>query len=103
MTTTATTAPDRLGDTIIRISSSEWMVKSRRSAPGAYWRVQTSQADEPICGCLGNAGLTPADSDRHRRACHHFRVAVDFEIKRDRIAHPPRDLGAPAPGSMFVD
>lgn len=108
MTTTQTPAapapavPDRLGDSIIRVSSSEWFVRSRRSAPGSYWRVQTTDVTVPVCGCPAGRDTFPADGNRSARACHHFRVAVDFEIKRDRLAHP-RPTGPPAPASMFVD
>lgn len=102
-TTAAPDVPDRLGDDLVRISSREWMVRSRRSSPGAYWRVQTYDGNEPICSCprgrsLGNLGDLTLRSD----ACHHVRVAIDFEVKRDRLAHP-RPTPPPAPGSMFVD
>lgn len=88
MTTTSTTPPARLGNDIIRLSSSEWFVRSRKASPGAYWRVQTSQGDEPICGCPAGRHVLAGEMDRTVNACHHFRVAVDFEIKRDRMAHP---------------
>lgn len=94
--------PDRLGDDIIRISSSEWMVRSRRHAPGAYWRVQIADPAQPVCGCPAGRDTFPTTPSRTTVACHHFRVAVDFEIKRDRLAHP-RPTPPAAPASMFVD
>lgn len=104
MTSTPTPpVPDRLGQEVIRLSSSEWFVRSRRHAAGAYWRVQTTRGDEPLCGCPGNNGVLAGDVDRNTRACHHAKVAIDFEIKRDRLAHPRPVPGPPAPGSRFVD
>lgn len=104
MTTTPTPeVPDRLGDDIIRVSSQEWFVRSRRSSPGAYWRVQTARGDQPVCGCP--AGRDTLIGEAHglgRTACHHLRVAIDFETKRDRLASP-RPQAPPAPASMFVD
>lgn len=89
--------PDRLEDVIIRVSSSEWFVRSRKSAPGAYWRVQTFNPTLPLCGCPANHGVRPGDMSRNARACHHARVAIDFEIKRDRLLHP-RPTAPPHPG-----
>lgn len=100
--TTTPTAPDRLGDDIIRISSTEWMVRSRKSAPGAYWRVQVADVTQPVCACPAGRNTYPDTPKRTAVACHHLRVSVDFEIKRDRLAHP-RPPAPPAPASMFVD
>lgn len=102
-TTPAPAVPDRLGDVIIRVSSREWFVRSRKSSPGAYWRVQTFDVAEPICTCPRGRSLGPLGTQTLRSdACHHLRVAVDFEVKRDRLAHP-RPTPPPAPASMFVD
>lgn len=100
MTTTA--PPDRLGNDIIRVSSSEWFVRSRRHAPGAHWRVQTMRADEPLCACPAGRNTFPGDKDRHARACAHARAAIEFEIKRDRMVHPPREA-MPANIGSLVD
>ncbi len=103
MTTTQTPdAPDRLGNDVIRVSSMEWFVRSRRHAPGSYWRVQVGDVTTPVCGCPAGRNTFPDGPLRTVVACHHLRVAVDFEIKRDRLAHP-RPSGPPAPASMFVD
>lgn len=93
----APASPDRLGDDVIRVSSTEWFVRSRRHAPGAYWRVQTGRADQPTCGCPAGKDVTPDAANRSARACHHLRVAVDFEVKRDRLLHP-RPTAPPHPG-----
>lgn len=100
--TTTSTVPDRLGNDIIRISSSEWFVRSRRHAPGAFWLVQTCRGDEPVCGCPAGRDVYPGTANRSSRACHHLRCAVDFEIKRDRMVHPPREA-MPANIGSLVD
>lgn len=101
-TTDQPAAPDRLGDDIIRVSSTEWFVRSRRHSPGSYWRVQVAAANVPTCGCPRGRDVYPLNANRSADACHHLRVAVEFEIKRDRLAHP-RPLAPAAPASMFVD
>lgn len=97
---TTTSVPDRLGNDIIRVSSSEWFVRSRKHSPGSYWRVQVARGDEPICGCPAGRGTVPDNKSRYAKACHHVRVAVDFEIKRDRMIHPPRPTAAPAVSAL---
>lgn len=87
-TTPIPDVPDRLGDDIIRVSSQEWFVRSRRAAPGAYWLVQLADGAKPICGCPAGRGTSAADYDQDTRACHHLRAAVAWEIQRDRLAHP---------------
>jgi hypothetical protein len=87
MTTTTDTAPDRLADDIIRVSATEWFVRSKRSAPGAYWRVQTADPAQPPCGCPAGRDV-PLDEALHSRACRHLSMAVRWEIARDRLAHP---------------
>lgn len=101
-TTTAPIVPDRLGDDIIRVNASEWFVRSRKAAPGAYWFVQSARGDVPICGCPAGRHILAGTLNRSALACHHFRAAVSFEIWRDRMAHPRPHMPA-APASHFVD
>lgn len=91
------TPPDRLTDQIIRVSSTEWFVRSRKAAPGAYWRVQTADARTPICGCPQGRNTYPDEVGKQARPCHHLNVAVAWEIQRDRLAHP-RPSAPPHPG-----
>ena len=102
-TTPAPAVPDRLADDIIRVSSSEWFVRSRRAAAGAYWRVQVADPATPICGCPAGRDTFPTSFSETMRAnaCHHLKVAVAWEIKRDRLAHPRPT--APPNVSALVD